>query len=125
MLELLLVYFPLSATIGALIGILRGHPGFGALMGFLFGPLGWLLAATTDSRIKCPDCKEPIQREARICPHCRASICWEGPNKPYVARDWSQAETKSDPEEERRYRRVMFGDQQEKDFDSIVDEALR
>ncbi len=114
------------AVIGALIGILRGHPGYGAFLGFFFGPLGWLLAVMADSRIKCPDCKESIQREARICPHCKASIRWENKDAPYVwPRRDSQSTVKSDPEEERRLRQVMYGEGAGTDFDSIIDEALR
>jgi uncharacterized membrane protein len=32
-----------SAVVGAIIGLAQGKPGKGALLGFFFGPLGWIL----------------------------------------------------------------------------------
>src|SRR5262245_22635080 len=60
--------------LGALIGARNSSPVTGALCGFLFGPLGVILAFAADGRAKCPHCKSRVEKGAAICPGCRSPL---------------------------------------------------
>ena len=63
-------------VLGAVMGsVLRGRPGAGALLGFLFGPLGLiLLFLFQDERAKCFQCQTVIRDKAFVCHCCGADI---------------------------------------------------
>ena len=50
----------------------------GALLGLLFGPLGFLAAFRLDQRMQCPLCHGRLDcfsgRQPKICPHCRTQF---------------------------------------------------
>jgi hypothetical protein len=61
--------------IGAAIGQTRKSAGMGAVLGLLFGPLGWILVlVAVDGRPKCPDCKGRLPDNARKCMHCGTTL---------------------------------------------------
>lgn len=63
------------ALIGAVIGSKKGEAGSGFLIGLVFGPLGVIFALlSTGNRKPCLHCKEPIHKNAAICPHCRTAL---------------------------------------------------
>ncbi|MBN2578418.1 MAG: zinc ribbon domain-containing protein [Pirellulales bacterium] len=65
----------LSAVIGGLIGRLKGQQPAGVVLGFLLGPLGWLITLLlNDNRPRCPACRGVIDPQASICQHCRISL---------------------------------------------------
>jgi hypothetical protein len=64
-----------GALIGFLCGKARGQEAAGALLGALFGPLGWLVTfALADRRPKCAECGGVVIRNARRCRHCGAGL---------------------------------------------------
>lgn len=69
-----------SAFAGFIVGVTKGKPGMGFLLGALLSWLGVVLAlfipATPESqgRIACPFCAEAILPEARVCPYCRSAL---------------------------------------------------
>ena len=67
--------FPL---LGAWGGRRRGRTTEGFLLGCLLGPLGCLLVPFLSERGggRCPACREVVQREATICPHCRTALSY-------------------------------------------------
>lgn len=68
--------------IGYLLGRLRGVPGWGAVGSILLGPIGWLaILASSDQRLKCPDCKGAVPEGARKCMHCGSTL-WTPPAAP-------------------------------------------
>lgn len=65
-----------TAVIGGLIGHLRGRVDEGVLLGFLLGPLGWLLVLMgKDARPKCPLCRGALEtRAVARCKHCGGDL---------------------------------------------------
>lgn len=65
-----------SALIGAYIGdTFRKRMYMGALLGFLLGPVGWILtAALKDKRTSCPECLAAVDPRAKRCRHCGARL---------------------------------------------------
>ena len=46
---------------------------------------GWLpevqaaeFIVSPDTHVRCPDCKELVRKEARVCKHCRAALVPQG-----------------------------------------------
>jgi hypothetical protein len=61
--------------IGYVIGRARGRGGFGAFMGLLLGPLGWLIVLLLPRQgTKCPECLGIVPAQARRCQHCGSEI---------------------------------------------------
>lgn len=89
--EVWFVIATVCGLLGAVIGSRKNAPGFGFLLGFLFGPLGTLVACFVDGRPDCPQCRESIQIGASICPHCRQSLRWSNDGKPRIDRVSSKA----------------------------------
>ena len=68
--------------IGEVIGKQRGRNN-GFWWGFFLGPIGWIIIAMQPAQAnvsmnrECPHCKEPMRRDASVCPHCqRDSAPW-------------------------------------------------
>ena len=70
------LWFLSGAVIGASI---RGAKGYSAVAGFIggsvMGPLA-LLCLLDEPKVekRCSHCKEPINRDATTCPHCRRPL---------------------------------------------------
>jgi hypothetical protein len=66
--------------VGAAIAESRGHGCAGLIMGFLFGPLGILIALAMPPNYKgmgkkqCPYCREWIDPLAIKCPKCQSDL---------------------------------------------------
>lgn len=88
--ELFLVWFFLSIAVGVYASN-KGRSGFGFfLLSLLISPLiGFIFALAAkdlsksiqptgepnpDTHNKCPDCKELVLKEARICKHCGCKL---------------------------------------------------
>ena len=67
----LLISF-LMAAVGCVIGgHFQGRPILGALLGFLFGPLGWMMVFIfTDRRRRCAACRTVAHAQAIECGKC-------------------------------------------------------
>jgi hypothetical protein len=75
----LLFWLPINLLVGGLTGRSKGRVGEGIALALLLGPIGWLiLFLGSDQRRKCLFCAEPIQEEARICPHCHKDVSSDG-----------------------------------------------
>jgi hypothetical protein len=59
--------------IGTFIGMNKKAGGCSTAFSFILGPIGLLSAILYKPPI-CPYCKEVINKDAAICPHCRTSI---------------------------------------------------
>jgi hypothetical protein len=65
----------ISSLIGGLIGQGRGRQADGALVGFLLGPIGWVIAlALADLRAKCPLCGGVIVEGMQKCRNCGSDL---------------------------------------------------
>ena len=70
----MLLAVPLGA-IAIVLAMLSWRAGAGALMGFLLGPIGWLVIALGPSNNpKCPECRGEIVPGARKCKNCGSTI---------------------------------------------------
>lgn len=65
----------ISAVVGYLLGDRKGKPIRGAILGFLLGPLGWLLVLISpDDSPTCPYCKGKVVAGASRCKNCGSRI---------------------------------------------------
>ena len=75
------------AIAGGYVGRTKGRESQGFFLGLLLGPLGLLAIVgmapvpqpdtTSVTHRECPHCKEPMRRDAAVCPHCRhESAAW-------------------------------------------------
>jgi hypothetical protein len=65
----------LCGIVGAMIGSSKGAAAEGFAAGFLFGPLGILIAyLLKGDRKKCRYCAELVKKEAIVCPHCQRDL---------------------------------------------------
>lgn len=84
--ELGLFWFGIAVLTG-IAASSRGRSGFGwLLLGLLFSLLALIAvlvlpskkqdpnAPTPDSHVRCPDCKELVLKEARVCKHCGCKL---------------------------------------------------
>jgi hypothetical protein len=91
---ILLLWVGIGGGVGALIGSQRGRGGTGFLLGLVLGVIGWViilliapaaghqasqLVVATRPLIgggemyrECTRCREPMRRDASLCPHCRS-----------------------------------------------------
>lgn len=72
----LLVFAALLGLIPAILAHRKGHD---FIVWWIFGAFLWIIAIVAvflvkDKRPKCPECREPVQRDAARCPHCQAEI---------------------------------------------------
>lgn len=85
--EVLIPLWLLSGIATAIITRVKGRRGFAGLgIGFLLGPVGTALALFMPRERKllekeeknrmrpCPECAEPIRREARKCRYCHSPV---------------------------------------------------
>ena len=65
-----------SAVIGYLIGNSKNEGAAGAILGGLFGPVGWLIVLCIgDERPKCPLCQGPLPSvKVSRCKHCGGEL---------------------------------------------------
>ncbi len=86
-----------SAVIGYLIGNTKEEGAAGAILGGLFGPLGWLFVLCIgDDRPKCPLCQGRLPNgQVTRCRHCGGEVK-RTPVRPLAAVDpleqWEQRE---------------------------------
>ena len=72
----LFVSWILWAAAGYKAGDARNAPVSGFILGLLFGPVGVVVALLDDHRPRCAACRERIQRQASLCPHCGCRLSW-------------------------------------------------
>ena len=59
-------------VVAAMIGSKKGEGCAGFIFGVLLGPIGILIAVlSSGNRKSCPSCKEMINKQAKVCPHCQ------------------------------------------------------
>lgn len=64
-----------GATVGYLLGMMKGRADAGAVMSSFLGPIGWLLIiGGPDFRRKCKLCRAAIPDDAIRCMHCGGDI---------------------------------------------------
>jgi hypothetical protein len=56
--------------IGHFCGKRKDNARAGFYLGFLLGPIGWIIAALLDYPLKCPECKSGVPRGAFVCKNC-------------------------------------------------------
>jgi hypothetical protein len=128
----IVVIWIFCGLVAGLIGSLRGVGfWFHALIGFCFGPVGFITALLSNPSDeakfksqgdssglrKCPYCAEYVKKEAKICKHCRSEL-------PSITSLESESRS-TDTEIYRLYQIEIFSDHCEVNghrFDS-VDEA--
>ncbi|HVC96444.1 MAG TPA: hypothetical protein VND64_22355 [Pirellulales bacterium] len=78
--DLLCVVFAFNLTIGTLVGgviglYVKGRTNDGAILGFLFGVIGWLIIPfLADRRRHCPQCRMAVPYDAVKCRACQSDI---------------------------------------------------
>lgn len=77
---IILFWGVIGALVGLFIGDAKGRTGAGVVLGFLLGPIGWLIIGigpnykeAADTK-KCPFCAERVKREGKVCKHCRRDL---------------------------------------------------
>ena len=65
----------LNLGLGAIIGQRKGRTGMGLLLGFLLGPIGWILIALgPNMKPKCSQCGGVLADGAKKCMHCGTCV---------------------------------------------------
>ncbi len=65
-----------SAICGAAAASSKNAKVPGAILGFLFGPLGLIAAFGLDEREICPTCHGRLNGQPQLCMHCRSELYW-------------------------------------------------
>lgn len=61
--------------IGAAIGARKNRTAFGFVVGFIIGPIGWLIVLVMPSNFpKCPACKGDVIPGATKCKNCGSDL---------------------------------------------------
>jgi len=72
--ELIIAVWVTCGMLGAMIGSAKQAAATGALVGFIFGPLGVIAAFAVDGRPRCPQCQVRIDGKPNECPQCGAAL---------------------------------------------------
>ena len=102
-------YLSFSALIGAMIGARRGRSGDAAIMGAIFGPLGWAISwFWKEQRLRCPACYSVLQSpEASTCAACGKSFdTQQDPVMRMRAQKWSDRKRQRAEEQSQERRRI-------------------
>lgn len=84
----LFIFWFFCAVISGIIGSSKGRTGFGwFILGCFFVLFAVILVAvlppikdvdksapSPDTHVKCPDCRELVLKDARVCKHCRCTL---------------------------------------------------
>jgi hypothetical protein len=73
--EFLILFWIVCGIGAAFVASNRGASGcLWAFLGFLLGPIGFLMAVANQSDTKCPRCQRGIPKAATRCPECQADL---------------------------------------------------
>jgi hypothetical protein len=68
-------FWLLCGIVAAMIGRRKGAGCVGFVVGLILGPIGIIIALVMKGNRKaCPFCKELVNRDATVCPHCQKDI---------------------------------------------------
>lgn len=75
MLSLIGIFWVICWIATVIISSKKGEGCISVFTGFLFGPIALIFAIVgTGNKVKCPYCKELIDKKAIKCPHCQTEI---------------------------------------------------
>jgi RNA polymerase subunit RPABC4/transcription elongation factor Spt4 len=105
----------LFGIVSAVIAARKDAGCLGFILGVLLGPFGILIALfMKGNRKACPLCKELVNKDAKICPHCQREILSEKTNIKYKVRIIVPSESKH---------KVFITKELSKDFEWSYDKA--
>jgi hypothetical protein len=97
-----LVSLAVCAVIAGLIAAQKKAGEAGAVVGFLLGPIGVVVACFLDMREKCPTCRGRVDDCAKLCPQCHTSLVWSNHGsqefpilRPYEAKEIETRDTET------------------------------
>lgn len=103
----LLLGLLLSAIIGGALGAQRRRRSMGMCLGFLFGPLGWILVLLMQPEgEKCHACKGVLEPGATACRHCGRDVIQRVGFRPYEPMPDKDAAVKPAPPVRQRTRKM-------------------
>lgn len=78
---LVLLVVGIDTLVGVLIGQAKRRVFAGTALGFLIGPLGWLITAllpagADSAQAACPFCLGPLPLKQSECAHCNRRVVW-------------------------------------------------
>lgn len=69
------IFWFICGLIAAAIGSSKGEGCVGFIIGLILGPLGILAALLSKgNRVRCPYCREYIDKKATKCPKCQSDL---------------------------------------------------
>ena len=75
----LFVMFFVGGFSGLWFGGYTGHDSAGFFLGWLFGPIGWILVLLLPPEgPRCPECFGVVDERARRCMHCGSTLPSKG-----------------------------------------------